>query len=45
MIPVWLAGDPLVGILTTIGFFTFLIIGRAFKLRKMKQKEAIKREV
>ncbi len=38
MIPVWLAGDPLVGILTTIGFFTFLIIGRAVKLRQMKGK-------
>jgi hypothetical protein len=32
----WLAGDPLVGILTTIGFFTFLIIGRKYKLYKMK---------
>ena len=37
MIPVWLAGDPLVGILTTIGFFSFLIVGRAVKLRKMKK--------
>jgi hypothetical protein len=36
MIPVWLAGDPFVGILTTVGFFTFLIVGRAVKLRKMK---------
>jgi hypothetical protein len=33
----WLAGDPLVGILTTIGFFTFLIIGRAVKVRQMKR--------
>lgn len=24
----WLSGDPLVGILTTISFFTFFIIGR-----------------
>ena len=32
----WLAGDPLVGILTTIGFFTFLIIGHKYKLHKMK---------
>lgn len=38
MIPVWLAGDPLVGILTTIGFFTFVIVGRAVKLRQMKRK-------
>ncbi|MGD0996082.1 MAG: hypothetical protein ABR909_11235 [Candidatus Bathyarchaeia archaeon] len=38
MIPVWLAGDPLVGILTTVGFFTFLIVGRAVKLRQMKRK-------
>jgi hypothetical protein len=38
IIPVWLAGDPLVGILTTIGFFTFLIIGHALKLRLMKSK-------
>jgi hypothetical protein len=34
----WLAGDPLVGILITIGFFTFLIIGRSLKLRKMNRK-------
>jgi hypothetical protein len=32
----WLLGDPLVGMLTTIGFFVFLIIGRQLKLRKMK---------
>ena len=38
MIPVWIAGDPLVGILTTIGFFTFIIIGRALKVRQMKHK-------
>jgi hypothetical protein len=37
MIPEWLAGDPLVGILTTIGFFSFLIIGRLVKLRQLKQ--------
>ena len=36
MIPVWIVGDPLVGILTTVGFFTFLIVGHAVKLRKMK---------
>ncbi len=34
----WLSGDPLVGILITIGFFTFLIIGRSMKLRKMNRK-------
>jgi hypothetical protein len=33
----WLAGDPLVGILTTIGFFTFLIVGRAVKFRQIKR--------
>lgn len=33
----WLAGDPLVGIFTAIGFFTFLIIGRKVKLYKMKR--------
>ncbi len=38
IIPVWLAGDPLVGILTAIGFFTFLIIGHAVKLRLIKRK-------
>jgi len=32
----WLSGDPLVGILTTISFFIFLIIGRNLKLRRMK---------
>ncbi len=38
MIPVWIAGDPLVGILTTIGFFTFIIVGRALRLRQLKHK-------
>ena len=33
----WLAGDPLSGILTTICFFVFLIIGRNLKLRRMKK--------
>jgi len=37
MIPVWLAGDPLVGILTTVGFFMFLMIGRKVKLRQMRK--------
>lgn len=32
----WIAGDPFVGILITIGFFTFLLIGRTLQLRKMK---------
>ena len=34
----WLLGDPLVGILTTICFFLFLIIGRNMRLRKMKKE-------
>jgi hypothetical protein len=42
MLPVWLAGDPLVGILTAVGFFTFLMIGRAVKLRKMRLKSELK---
>ena len=37
-LPIWLAGDPFVGILTTIGFFSFVIVGRAVKLRKIKHK-------
>ena len=40
MIPVWLAGDPLVGILTTVGFFMFLIIGRKVKLRLMRKSRS-----
>ena len=36
----WLRGDPLVGVLTTVGFFIFLIIGRAVKLRRMQSKQA-----
>ena len=36
----WLQGDPLVGILTTIGFFVFLIIGHSVKLRRMRPKPA-----
>jgi hypothetical protein len=35
----WLTGDPLVGILTTISFFTFLIIGRQYKLQKIKKRQ------
>ena len=35
----WLTGDPLVGVLTTVGFFAFLIIGRSVKLRRMRSKE------
>ena len=38
MLPVWLAGDPLNGILTIIGFFTFIIVGRALRLRQLKHK-------
>ena len=40
MIPVWLAGDPLVGILTTVGFFMFLMIGRKVKLRLMRKSRS-----
>jgi len=39
----WLYGDPLVGIFTTIGFFTFLIIGRKYKLYKMKNAKGKKK--
>jgi hypothetical protein len=35
----WLSGDPLVGIFTTIGFFTFLIIGRYYKLYRINHKK------
>jgi hypothetical protein len=41
MIPEWLAGDPLVGILTTIGFFVFLMVGYTIKKRQMKRKVSI----
>ncbi|MEM1901813.1 MAG: hypothetical protein QW055_06835 [Candidatus Nezhaarchaeales archaeon] len=37
----WLSGDPLAGILTTISFFTFLIIGREFRLRRMRNEVRI----
>jgi hypothetical protein len=37
----WLAGDPLSGILTTIGFFVFLIIGRKIVLKRMKQNRKL----
>jgi len=40
MIPVWLAGDPLVGILTTVGFFMFLMIGRKVQLRKIRMRQS-----
>jgi hypothetical protein len=40
MIPVWLAGDPLVGILTTVGFFLFLMIGRKAKLRIIRKSKS-----
>lgn len=35
----WIVGDPLVGILTTVGFFTFFVIGRTLKLRQMKKQK------
>jgi hypothetical protein len=38
IIPEWLAGDPLVGILTVIGFFSFLMLGYAIKKRQLKRK-------
>jgi hypothetical protein len=38
----WIAGDSLVGILTKIGFFTFLIIGRTVKLRRVKDNQPTK---
>jgi hypothetical protein len=41
----WLSGDPLVGIFTTIGFFTLLIIGRKFKLYRMKRTKANKHDL
>ncbi|MFQ6119380.1 MAG: hypothetical protein ACE5KE_05785 [Methanosarcinales archaeon] len=31
---IWLEGDPLSGIGTTIGFFVFLIIGRYLRIIK-----------
>ncbi len=34
----WLAGDPLVGMLTATGFVIFLLIGRELKIRQMKRK-------
>ncbi len=37
----WLMGDPLVGILTTIFFFIFLIIGRSVRLKGMRRGKSI----
>lgn len=37
ILPDWLAGDPLVGILTISAFFIFLNIGRTIKLRQLKR--------
>ena len=31
-------GDPLSGLLTTIGFFVFLIVGRHVRLRQVRKK-------
>lgn len=35
----WLQGDPVNGMLMTLGFFTFLIIGRNLKLRQINKRE------
>jgi len=35
----WLYGDPVNGMLMTITFFTFLLIGRQLKLRKIAKKQ------
>jgi hypothetical protein len=35
----WLMGDPLVGILTTVCFFVFLLIGRSVRLRRMRREK------
>ncbi len=34
----WLSGEPLVGILTTLFFFVFLLIGRGLRLRQMRRR-------
>jgi hypothetical protein len=31
-------GDPLSGLLTTIGFFVFLILGRHVRLRQVRKR-------
>jgi cobalt/nickel transport system permease protein len=35
----WLQGDPVNGMLMTLAFFSFLIIGRTLKLRQMNKRE------
>jgi cobalt/nickel transport system permease protein len=35
----WLQGDPVNGMLMTVGFFIFLIIGRNLKLRQMNKRD------
>jgi cobalt ECF transporter T component CbiQ len=35
----WLQGDPVNGMLTTIAFFTFLILGRQLRLRQLAKKQ------
>jgi cobalt/nickel transport system permease protein len=35
----WLQGDPVNGILMTVAFFTFLIIGRELRLRQNRRKK------
>jgi len=39
MIPVWLAGDPVNGMGTAVGFLTFLLIGRAVRRRQLKPQK------
>jgi hypothetical protein len=42
LLPVWLAGDPLVGISTATGFFVFLMLGRAIKVRQLRRKRELR---
>ncbi len=37
----WLTGDPLSGILTTIFFFVFLIVGRKLALERVKKTKSV----
>jgi cobalt/nickel transport system permease protein len=41
----WLQGDPVNGILMTMAFFSFLIIGRQLKLRQIQRKARVERGV
>ncbi len=38
----WLVGDPLSGILTTVCFFVFLIIGRKLALKRIDKERKMK---